>query len=226
MYNRMTNSSAGICAINNDMILSELYVELRSLARYLVGFCRIPSWHGQEDDIVEDVVQETLRRLIERVRQGENGEKAPVHSLKHMMVTIAYNYYRDLCRHDRRLSRLETTDDTTVGPVADNRLAEYTPLLESVTENVYHELLFVLVAQEVEHFPNKQRTALLVDLANMMHFDEAPTPLQSAFLQVGIQLKQYQRPLPENPKERSRHISLLCHAYKRVAHLSSVESYI
>lgn len=226
MCTEMTNPHTETGDISSDILLKDLYAELRALVKYLVGCSKAPSWEGQEGDIVEDVVQETMRRLIERVRRGERGEKPPVQSLKHMMIAIACNYYKDLLRRDCRLSRWQTGDNAPLLPRSYAGPSEPAPLLDSVTETVYHERLFGLVAQEVEQFPNKQRTALLVDLANLMHFDDAPTPLQSAFSRAGIQLQQYQQPLPTDPKDRSRHTSLLSHAYKRIAHLRSVEEYI
>src|SRR5204863_4650309 len=66
----------------------------------------------------------------------------------------------------------------------------------------------------------KQKQAILIDLANRMSFDEEPTSLQESFLSVGIELRQYRRPLPEDTRERGRYISLCSQAYKRVAHLS------
>ena len=98
--------------------------------------------------------------------------------------------------------------------------------LEAVDENVYQELLFQLVAHEIARFPDKQRKALLIDLANRMCFDTPPTSLQKAFLEEGIQLQQYQQPLPADPQERGRHVSILSYAYRRVAHLSCVQEYI
>ncbi len=226
MYTEIINTQKELCDISSNITLEELYTELRALVRYLVGCARVPSWEGQQSDIVEDVVQETMRRLLERVRKGESGEKPPVQSLKHMMLAIAHNYYRDLQRHDCRLSRWQTSEAAPSPSRSSIGSSEPVPLLDVVTETVYHERLFGLVAQEIGQFPNKQRTALLVDLANLMHFDEAPTPLQTAFSRAGIQLQQYQQPLPEDPRDRSRHTSLLSHAYKRVAHLPSVEEYI
>src|SRR5437660_6233637 len=111
MYTETINAQTEISDISNNITLEELYIELRALVRYLVGCTRVPSWEGQQNDIIEDIVQETMRRLFERVRQGERGEKPPVQSLKHMMITIAYNYYRDLRRRDHRLSRLQMADD-------------------------------------------------------------------------------------------------------------------
>jgi hypothetical protein len=95
-----------------------------------------------------------------------------------------------------------------------------------VANQVYNEGLFRLLAQEIANFPKKQRRALLIDLANRTHYDEELMPLQEAFLAVGIDLREYQHLLPDSARERCRHSSLLCHAYKRVAHLPRVQEYV
>ena len=209
--------------LNSEANWSDLYASLRALARYLVYSFNVSSWRGQEEDIMEDIVQETARRIIERVRKAERGEAGPIHSLKHMMMVIAQNYCTDLWRSDRRLSHMSPQDyesETLVG------VDEQAHTLDVVTENVYQESLFMLIAHEIASFPDKQRKAILIDLANRMSFDTRPTALQKAFLEEGIQLQQYQQPLPTNPQERGRHVSLLSYAYRRVAHLPCVEEYI
>jgi hypothetical protein len=49
-----------------------------------------------------------------------------------------------------------------------------------------------------------------------MSFEQLSTPLQKAFLDVGIRLQTYQDMLPITSAEHNRHTSLLAHAYKRV----------
>src|SRR5207248_3697568 len=107
-----------------------------------------------------------------------------------------------------------------------SNIGDQIQILESVTEHVYQESLFKLLAHEIANFPEKQRRALLIDLANRVCFDTQPTPLQRAFLEEGIQLEHYRQPLPADPLGRSRHVSLLNHAYRRVAHLACVEKYV
>ncbi len=209
--------------VNSDTTWSKLYPELWSLARHLVNSFSVPSWKGQQDDIIGDIVQETTRRLIERSRKAERGEATPIHSPQYMMTVIARNYCQDLRRHDRRLFHIHAYDYTSQVHAGMN---DQVHPLELVTEKVHQELLLKLIAKEVSNFPAKQRRALLIDLANRMSFDGHPTSLQQAFLEVGIQLQQYQLPLPSNPQERSRHISLLNHAYKRIAGLRSLQQYI
>ena len=209
--------------LNSEATWSNLYASLRTLARYLVYSFSVPSWRGQEEDIIEDIVQETVRRVIERARKAERGEADPIRSLKQMIAIIAQNYCTDLWRSDRRLSHMPLQD---YAPEKLVDVDEQAGTLDAVTENTYQESLFVLLAHEIVDFPDKQRKALLIDLANRMSFDRQPTPLQKAFLEEGIQLQQYQQPLPANPRERGRHISLVSYAYRRVARLSCVEEYI
>lgn len=213
-------SEVDVRAAMSDTIWRNLYPALRSLACYLVHTSPLPYWRGQEDDLADDIAQETVRRVIDRALKAERGEATPIQSLKQMANTVAYNYYRDLKRHDYRLSRLDTTDANAHGsrfyPV-DVRSDEY--LLDLVADKVDQDRLFDKLAREIVGFPAKQKQAILTDLANRMCFDDEPTPLQQSFLKVGIDLRQYHQPLPEDQRERGRHISLCSQAYKRVSQL-------
>ena len=50
--------------------------------------------------------------------------------------------------------------------------------LDIATEKVYQQELFSVLADEINRFPRKQRTVLLIDLAQRMSFDTEPVPLQ------------------------------------------------
>jgi DNA-directed RNA polymerase specialized sigma24 family protein len=208
--------------LSNESMCRDLYLSLYSFVRSLVYSFHVPSWKGQEEDIVEDIVQETFRRVIERHWKAGRGEADPIFSLKHMMLIIASNYTKDLRRHDGRLSRMEP--DRAMLPGWEGK-AEQHSLLDFICENIDQELLLMRVAHEIAHFPEKQCKALLIDLANRMCFDAYPTPLQKAFLQAGIELEQYRQPLPANARERSQYLSLLYVAYKRVANLPCIQNY-
>jgi DNA-directed RNA polymerase specialized sigma24 family protein len=211
---------AETCAAMSETTWSTLYPNLRSLASYLVRTSPLPYWRGQEEDLAEDIVQETVRRVIERAQKAERGEASPIQSLKQMTTTVAYNYYRDLKRHDYRLSRMDTTDASMYSPhshPADGCSSE--DLLDAVADKVDQEKLFDQLAEEIGRFPPKQKRALLTDLANRMCFDGELTSLQKSFLRVGIELRHYRRELPNDHKERCRHISLVSQAYKRIGHL-------
>jgi len=222
MYvSRETQSSeAEMCAAMSDTTWSALYPALRSLACFLVRTSSFSYWYGQEDDMAEDIVQETARRVIERAQKAERGEATPIQSLKQMATTVAYNYCRDLKRRDYRLSRMDTADAGTHTPhfyPVDVGSDEH--ILDAVADKVDQDRLFDMLAGEIDQFPAKQKHALLVDLANRMSFDEEPTPLQASFLDRGIELRHYCQPLPDDPRERGRHISLCSQAYKRIARL-------
>lgn len=202
---------------------TKLYPFLESLARYFVYSSKISSWQGQEKDIIGDIVQETGRRLIERSQKVTRGEVQPTLSLKSMLYTIIHNYCEDLRRRDRRLLH-EQPEDAIVRV---NFIREAQMNVADVgTENVYREEIFKLIAHEVAAFPYKQCQAVLIDLANRMHFGSKPTPLQQAFLDEGIQLRTYRQVLPANPRERGRHAALVSSAYKRIASSPQMQSFI
>lgn len=221
--NALATNAGEIFDLNNDITFRKLYPFLESLAKYFVYSLRVPSWKGQEHDIAADIVQETWRRVIERSCKAERGEAPPIRSLKSLITVIAHNYCQDLSRHDRRLLRIQLQD---VSPQAQVPMLDQQNLVESGTESVYQEALFKLVARKIASFPAKQRIAVLTDLANRMCFEKQSTPLQLAFLEVGIDLRDYQKPLPIDPKERSRHISLVTCAYRRVTNLKGMQQYI
>jgi len=201
-----------------DFSSEKIWVEciglLRSYARRFVYSAKVPCWHYQEQDIVEDIVQETIRRFIERCQRAECGKLPPIRSPKHVIVRIARNYCIDIWRRDCRLHHISDHEWLLEFSCAAN---EQTDLLGVASENVYREELFTLLAYEVAQFPAKQRRALLIDLANRMDFDTELTPLQKAFEAEGMDLRMYQCPLPTNPAERARHIALTSLAYKRIA---------
>jgi DNA-directed RNA polymerase specialized sigma24 family protein len=205
----------------SDSVWRELYPSLLSFARSLVFSFRVSSWRGQEEDIVQDIVQETTRRLIERLQKAERGERTQVQSLQAMMFTIAQNYCRDLRRRDIRLTRIDFDDPTASWNGEDDQ----TCLVDVAIENAFLESLFLLIAWEIARFPPKLGQALLIDLVSRMSFDAEPTKLQEAFLKVGIQLRDYQNCVPHQPRDRRNHAALLYYAYKRIAQLPSVQEY-
>ncbi len=207
--------------LSSDLKWSKLYSFLSPRVRQWVHFSDISSWLGQEDDVVDDIVQEAIIRTAIYVHRAESGEGLAVTSLERFSLVIARNYFEDLRRRDWRLIH---TDDRSSGmPVL---LSSQSDLSESVPAHMFLESILVMLPAEIVKFPDKQRRALLIDLANRMHFDRHPTRLQQAFFNVGIQLRDYQIPLPTNPVERSRHASLLSLAYKRIKELPCVKWYV
>jgi DNA-directed RNA polymerase specialized sigma24 family protein len=209
--------NTGSSDLSSEAVWVELYPKLLSLSRRFVYMHRLPCWSGQEEDIADDVAQETAHRLIERSQQAIRGVATPIASIENMMAKIALNFVRDLRRHDRRVIRILPDDGSNKVNIDVNALMS---MSEVATENVYHEWLFQVLAHEIAKFPYKQRRAVLMDLANRMSFGRQSTALQMAFSAVGIDLQEYQQPLPENSVERARHSALLYYAYRRLAQLN------
>src|SRR5947209_2476855 len=122
--------------LNCEATWNELYTFLRVFARYLVYSFRVSLWYGQEEDMIEDIVQETVLRLIERTRKVERSEAAPIYSLKRMMTVIAQNYCKDLRRRDRKFFHFPEQDDA-IGTLTD--MQEQTHALDAVVEHMYLE---------------------------------------------------------------------------------------
>ena len=211
-------------ALSSDIAWEELYSSLFPFARSLVFSFKVPAWCGQEDDIAQDVVQETARRLIERLRKAERGELPPVQSVRAMMFVIARNYCRDMRRGDLHLTRImcEAPAPGTSQSSGDDQVT----FADVAVENVFEESLFLLVAREIARFPCKQCRALLIDLASRMALGGEPTALQRAFLEVGIQLQDYQNLRSDHLKERRNRTSLSHYAYRRVGHMPLVQEYV
>src|SRR5947207_14075919 len=149
----------------NETTWKNLTHSLGSFARSLVYSYRVPSCKGQEEDIAEDIVQETVRRIIESTQKSERGEADPVHSLNHMTTIIAQNYCRDLRRRDCRLVSMQP--DNYVWDILE-RTGDQPPIFDAICEGVDQELLLAQIAREIANFPKTQRKALLIDLANQM----------------------------------------------------------
>jgi len=135
---------------------------------------------------------------------------------------IAHNCCKDMRRKDQRLTRLTSDERMSERHVVMSSQYDALDASEIALDNLFREWLYVKLSQDIAKFPEKQRRALLVDLANLMHFDQEHTPLQQAFLNQKIRLQDYQQPLPVNSVERTRHSALLSLALKRVGKLKYV----
>lgn len=194
-----------------DAIWYSLYQMLRKPVRHWVYTHKVPSWIGQEDDIIEDIIQETVLRTWRYCHEREQKQTTSVNSLPQFSKTVACNYYKDLRRRDCHLIPTKSLQ------------LEYILVLEMaedpqniVTEHVWQNELFVSIANTIAKFPTKQRKALLTDLACRMDFHGPPTPLQRAFLHEGIRLEEFQHLPSKDAGERNRYLSALSTAYKRL----------
>src|SRR5258707_334568 len=83
---------------HSDAVWGKVYPSLQSFALHLVLAFHVTAWRGQETEIAEDIVQETMKRLLEYAQKAERGEVKPIYSLEHLMRITATNYCRDLRR--------------------------------------------------------------------------------------------------------------------------------
>lgn len=197
----------------------ERYPQLHTHARRLVNQMKIMHWQGQEEDMAWDIVQESMRKILEYTRKAEQGEEKPVKELAGLLHMTARNCILDVRRREKRLCREITALPTGF---IDNR-ANFS---EVAIENAYNEGLFRLLARKIAQFPPKQRQALLADLAHRMSFGEKPTTLQAAFQAEGIRLEEYRHLQPANERERTRNAALLYQAYQRLKNLDDVQEYL
>jgi DNA-directed RNA polymerase specialized sigma24 family protein len=197
-----------------DIIWYELYNSLRPYILACVYAARVSCWHGQERDIAEDVLQETIIRTMKYTRQAEAGQTTPIYSMMCFGRTVAYNHIRDLRRRDLRLFRPESYDQQ---PIADfSQFVEVVDPAEIALEELNRYALWKSAALVIAQFPEKQQNALLIDLARRTDFQDERSSLGSAFLSVGIDLHDYHQLLPVDPAARGRHAALLSIAYKRL----------
>jgi hypothetical protein len=211
-YPTTLSNKAAVQTASDEDCWQTLYCGLRPFIASCIRNFPVPSWQGQESDIIDDIVQESMRKILERIQKAEHGDATPIQSLTQISMTIAYNTYRDYRRRDRHLCHV--TENSTMERL---RTGTTESTLEQVTEQIFQEQIFTLIVRDIAHFPTKQKDALLTDLANRMSFsDDEMTPLQHAFYQVGIAIHTYQHPRPTDKAERYRYASILNHAYKRI----------
>lgn len=198
---------------NSDFVWSQLYESLTPYVWKHVHSIGLQSWFDQEYDVVQDIVQETVVRIYLYMRNAD------VLSPSHFGRRIAHNYSEDLRRKEAHF--IQVKHSTCQGEAEDNdniwdyRTNPTDPIVEAL-EDIAFLALLIEVAPIIAAFPCKQRTALLIDLANLSDFGDEPGPLETAFLEVGINLREYQQELSKERKSRSRHCSLLSVAYKRL----------
>ncbi|GCE25943.1 hypothetical protein KDA_14270 [Dictyobacter alpinus] len=197
----------------SDRVWMELYSTLRPYILGWVYSSGVTSWHGQEHDIADDILQEAVIRTLKYTRLVENGLGMPIHSMTCFGRTVAHNHFRDLRRRELRLIRPSSPDGEVSYLLANGD--EVDPS-EIALDSLMRISVLMALARLIVDFPIKQRTALLIDLANHADLSGETSQLQSAFQTVGIDLRTYRCTLSRDPLERSRHAASLSMAYKRL----------
>jgi len=194
-----------------DILWFPLYLLLLPLAKRWVYAARLYTWAGQENDIAWEIVLVTIQRTYEYNLKAQ-GENVPIESFQRLSIRIAKNYFQDLRRKDSRLQPFNRDGCSLV----EKTIHDEINIEEVILDKVYEEWLFQEVAKEIASYPTKLRTAMLIDIARRMEFGIQPTPLQAAFLDLGIPLQDYAELLPQEPIMRSRHSSLVSLGYRRL----------
>jgi hypothetical protein len=193
----------------------DLYSWLLPIVEKWVYCANVATWHGQQRETAEDIVQEAVARTFRYSQRAQRGEVPTIASLKSLTRTIAQNYFRDKRKKDWCLLSpppYETAWETSKASLSRERLDPS----EIAVDQLILNATITDAARLMVKFPRRQRDVLLTDLANIADFGEQPSPLEQALFEEGIQLRDYCHPLPSEPLARNRHAALLCIAYKRL----------
>lgn len=218
MATNVDSSDSDECSLKNNTTWDTLYRFLGTRVRFWVHSSHIPLWQGQEEEIVADILQEAIASTFMYTLEYSSGTKEggviPCNSLRQISTAIAYKQFQDWRCQESRFVYTRPHGFSNHGYVV---IYEQVDPLERAVDSTFQEWYCDLLAGEIAKMPDRQRTALLIDLANCQHFDAQPTQvLQRAFLKAGLRLQDYQRPLPSNSKERRGHKALLRLAYRRI----------
>ena len=213
---------SGYCFKDQDW--ENLYPLLHARVARWVCTSRIPLWaHQCRNAIVEDIVQEALLKTFVYAQRAARGEVRLIDSLEKISAATAYHCYVDALRRDRNMVPLIQDAQEPIEYAITN--VDVDPS-ELAIDNIHYELIFIQAARWIVNFPDKQRTALLTDLANRMFFDPfQATPLQKALASVGIDMRDYNKPLSYDKKARAKHAAHLSLALKRLTELAYIQRY-
>jgi len=199
-----------------------LYKQLTIAVTHWVYSSNLLAWKNQREEIIDDIVQETMMKVLKRIHQGETGELAPVYSVEGMCIRVARNVFIDMLRRDRRLVPLASNNNDEMYDIPDDG-EDYS---EVAVDNVYYANLFTQVAFAIQGFPPKLRAAMIIDLVSRMSFESEETPLQKALLNAGINLEEFRGQCPSDPVMKSRQSSLASLGYKKISTLDCIQEYV
>jgi len=91
------------CEMYREAIWKSLYHKLRPCIRKFVYAHRFSLSKGQENDIVEDLLQEAVIHVFKYAKRAAEGHVAPIDSIERFGYTIAMNVCRDWWRKERHM---------------------------------------------------------------------------------------------------------------------------
>src|SRR4051794_24781118 len=89
MAEKITCQNTHESLLQNECFWENLYKNLRKPVTSFVHRCKVSSWIGQEDDLVNDIIQETAVRIYSRFLTSP-GEAFSIQSMEAFSYTIAY----------------------------------------------------------------------------------------------------------------------------------------
>ncbi len=195
---RMPLTTEEWCTLNKTLL---------SHIRYNLCKYNTTHWMGSEQELAEDVLQETYTRVLHFAQSDEDQECTPlIKNFEALCKTIATRYILDLRRKDKRL--VGSLDNTKFSITHETISMSDDPATLAVEDITLYTHMFTF-SQIVKRFPD--------NLARSADFDdEYPRPLERAMWSVGISLREYYCELPHDPILRSRHNALVCLAYRRL----------
>jgi DNA-directed RNA polymerase specialized sigma24 family protein len=210
---RLSLHSCDRCSGGNQIQCNLFWSELQNwLKPYVLSWIfaeRLPIWLGQEQEIADDVLQDTSIRILRYLRPALGSDTHAINSIEHFSLAVARNVLRDLSRRQRKLVRLSTFSQPL-------EFEEALDSSELALKQLLEEDLLVELALIINDFPPMQRQAILIDLAKYEDFTGEANRLQAVFLRLGINLREYRRSKTLDIVERNKQASLLSIAYKRL----------
>ncbi len=199
-----------------------LHKQLTIAVTLWVCSANLLAWKTQREEIIDDIVQETMMKVLKRIHQGEMGDLTPVYSVEGLCIRVAHNVFIDMLRRDRRLVPMASDNNDEPYEIPDDG-EDYS---EVAIDNVYYASIFTQVALAIQEFSPKLRAAIIIDLVSRMSFDGDETPLQKALINAGINIEEFRMQRPSDPVMRSRQSSLANLGYKKISTLDSIQEYV
>ena len=211
------------CQLSSYFNWHMLHNQLTIAVTQWVCSANLLAWKAQREEIIDDIVQETMMKVLKRIHQGESGELSPVYSVEGLSIRVAHNVFIDMLRRDRRLVPLASDDWNGATYDIPNDGQDYS---EVAVDNAYNANLFTQVALAIQSFPPKLRAAIIIDLVSRMSFDCEKTSLQQALVNAGIDLEEFRNQRSSDPVMKSRQSSLASLGYKKISTLSCIQDYV
>jgi DNA-directed RNA polymerase specialized sigma24 family protein len=214
MQKQQTYPSFEELSDGSEQSWSQLYASLRSPVTMYVHMYAAPTWIEQRYDLIEDIIQEIAMRMFRQTQLNDTNEGTTIRNIESFCHIMVRNYCRDLWRKEKRVSFFPKDTYAFDASIIAYDLSE--DPLEATLDDLTTNSVLVETARIIADFPERQRTALLIDLARYNDFGNEPTLLEKVLARVGISLRAYRGALPQNPVERGRHNASLSYAYKRL----------